>query len=477
MEVAGTPCPPRIGSDSPSHSQDTDKAAVPSASDQAEAEKFIKELFKDDYAKRTPADKITLAKKMLAQAIQTKDDPRAQFVLFREARDLSSQAGDVLTGMVAIDEMARRFTIDPAAMKSSLLAIATRTAKTPEEFKSLAIINMKVAEPLITADDYDAAEKLMSTAVGQALRSKDSGLALRANSRSRDLADLKGKYERLKKAKETLTTDPGEPAANLAVGRFQCFVKDNWAGGLPYLAKGSDPGLRVLAERELLNPIGESELVVLGDAWWEVADKEPAPGKGYGKDHAAGLYTKVLPKISGLVRAKVEKRLSEAGALRLGKGTWVDVTDPKNFGMPGKPGDPLELTAKPGGFQSNKLIQFPKGDFDGFTVRTTLNPDTSVMAWVYYDPTAYAALVDAGAGNFHNTRDTGTQWYPIFTMPWPKTSESIFTVIIEDGEYIIYLDYRERTRAKTTNTRLTKLILEARNGTVKFDRIQFRKAE
>src|SRR5579862_4155601 len=175
---------------SPSHSQDTDKAAVPSASDQAEAEKFIKELFKDDYAKRTPADKITLAKKMLAQAIQTKDDPRAQFVLFREARDLSSQAGDVLTGMVAIDEMARRFTIDPAAMKSSLLAIATRTAKTPEEFKSLAIINMKLAEPLIAADDYDAAEKLMATAVAQALRSKDSGLALRANSRSRDLADL-----------------------------------------------------------------------------------------------------------------------------------------------------------------------------------------------------------------------------------------------------------------------------------------------
>ncbi|HZE96450.1 MAG TPA: hypothetical protein VE981_05460, partial [Planctomycetota bacterium] len=225
-----------------SNSQDIGKADVPSASEQAEAEKFIKELFKDDYAKRTPADKITLAKKLLGQAIQTKDDPRAQFVLFREARDLCSQAGDVLTGMVAIDEMARRFAIDPAAMKNSLLAIATRTAKTPEDFKSLAIINMKLAELLITADDYEAAERLMATAVAQALRSKDAGLALRANSRTRDLADLNAKYEKVKKAKELLMTDPAEPAANLAVGRFQCFVKDNWAGGLPYLAKGSDPG-------------------------------------------------------------------------------------------------------------------------------------------------------------------------------------------------------------------------------------------
>jgi len=462
---------------SPAYSQEPAKAAVPSPSEQAEADKVIKELFKDDYAKRTAADKIALAKKMLGQAIQTKDDPRAQFVLFREARDLSSQSGDVLTGMFAVDQMAKRFAIDPVAMKSALLAIATRTAKTPEEFKSLAIIHMKLVEPLCAADDYDAAEKLMATAVAQAAKSKDAGLALRANAKSRDLADLKALYAKQKQAKDTLATDPADPAANLVVGRFQCFVKNNWPGGLPYLAKGSDPGLRSLAERELLKSEGETDLMALGDAWWEASDKEPPPGKGYGKDHAALLYTKVLPKVAGMVRAKVEKRLSEAGALRLGKGTWIDITDPKNFSMPGKPGDPVELVAKPGGFQSNKLIQFPKGDFDGLTVRATLNPATSVMAWVYYDPTAYAALVDAGAGNFCNTSDRVTQWYPIFTMPWPKTSEAIFTVIIEDGEYVLYLDHRERTRAKTTNTRLTQLILEARNGAVKFDRIQYRKAE
>jgi len=459
------------------YSQDPSKAPVPSAEDQADAEKFIKDLFKDDYAKRTPIDKVTLAKKMLSQATQTKDDPRSQFVLFREARDLSAQACDVVTGMAAIDEMSKRFAIDPGAMKNALLVTTTKSAKTPEDFKGLAIVNMKLAEPLITADDYEAAEKLMATAVAQAVKSKDAGLALRANLRTRDLADLKGKYEKLKKAKEVLATDPAEPGANLAVGRFQCFVKNNWAGGLPYLAKGSDPGLRVLAERELLNPAGESELIALGDAWWEAADKETAPGKGYGKDHASALYAKALPKVTGITLTKMEKRLSEAGALKLTKGTWIDVTDPKNFSMTGKPGDPLELIAKPGGFQSNKLVQFPKGDFDGFTVRATLNPATNVQAWVYYDPTAYAAFIDVARSTFYNTIDAGNQWHPIFRLPWSKNSESTITVIIEDGEYVLYLDNRERTRAKTTNTRFTKLILESRDGTVKYDRIQFRKAE
>src|SRR5579862_4592731 len=183
---------------SPSHSQDTDKAAVPSASDQAEAEKFIKELFKDDYAKRTPADKITLAKKMLGQAIQTKDDPRAQFVLFREARDLCTQAGDVLTGMLAIDEMSKRFAVDPAAMKNTLLTLATKTAKTPEDFKGLAIVNLRRVEPLVTADDYEAAEKLVATVIAQATRTKDVSLLNRAAAKAKEIANLKAKYDKVK---------------------------------------------------------------------------------------------------------------------------------------------------------------------------------------------------------------------------------------------------------------------------------------
>jgi hypothetical protein len=334
-----------------------------------------------------------------------------------------------------------------------------------------------MVEPLIAADDYEAAEKLMATAVTQAMKSKDTSLSSRTTAKSKEISDLKGKYEKLKKARETLASDPAEPNASLAVGRFQSFVKGNWVGGLPYLAKGSDPGLRVLAERELLKPAGEIEVIALADAWWEVSDKEPAPGKERGKDHASTLYLKALPKVSGITKTKVEKRLSEAGALKLAKGTWVDASDPKPFGQPGKPGDPIEMAAKAGEIKGCHMTPFPKGLYDGLTVRVSLDSSTAVSGWVIYDPVTFAVWIDPARGNFNNASNNGKSWHPDFTIPWTKNNEGIITILIEEGEYVVYLDHRERTRVKTLNPRMGHLGFEARDGPVKFDRIQFRKAE
>lgn len=44
-------------------------------------------------------------------------------------------------------------------------------------------------------------------------------------------------------------------------------------------------------------------------------------------------------------------------------------------------------------------------------------------------------------------------------------------------KYVLYLDGRQMTRVKTTNTLLNQLVLEAADGNVKFDRIKLRRAE
>jgi len=47
---------------------------------------------------------------------------------------------------------------------------------------------------------------------------------------------------------KTLPEKPDDPVSNAHLGRFTCFAKDDWERGLPMLAKGSDVGLRGLAE-------------------------------------------------------------------------------------------------------------------------------------------------------------------------------------------------------------------------------------
>jgi len=457
--------------------QEPQKAGPPSPAEQAEAEKLIKEVFKEDYAKRAPADRLALAKRLLTEGIQTKNDPKSQFILFREARDLASQGGDVQTALAAVNQLTRRFAVDGAGMRNALLATAARSAKTPEDFRGLATVCLREIEALLLSEDYDAAEKLAASAQLHSKKSQDLPLINRATAKSREIADLKARADRLKKAKDTLASDPEDPASNLALGRHLCLVRADWAGGLPLLAKGADPVMRSLAARELANAADSAEQLALGDGWWDLGEPETPPVRETLRDHAAGWYKKAVARLSGLSKAKVEKRLSEFGSQKLMKGSWLDVTDPRLFGLAGKTGDPIELSAKTGSFQMVHLAQFPKGDFDGLTVRVTLDPATPLMALVIYEPKLLSTFVDSARGIFVNARQVEKSWNHEFSVPWTKREESVITILLAGGEYAVHLDAREMTRVKTPNSRMTDLFLEVRDGAVRFDRIQLRRLE
>src|SRR5579864_8337658 len=71
------------------------RAPVPDAAKQREAEKTIRDLYKADYARKSPADRDTLVRTLLAQGQKSQDDPAAQFVFYREAQDLAAQSGNL----------------------------------------------------------------------------------------------------------------------------------------------------------------------------------------------------------------------------------------------------------------------------------------------------------------------------------------------------------------------------------------------
>src|SRR6185436_5225004 len=71
----------------------TKRAGVPDANKQRDAEKAIRDIYKEQYAKKAPADRVQLAKVLLDQADKSGDDPSSRWVLYREAQDLASQAG------------------------------------------------------------------------------------------------------------------------------------------------------------------------------------------------------------------------------------------------------------------------------------------------------------------------------------------------------------------------------------------------
>src|SRR5450631_1087914 len=88
-----------------------ERQEAPSADAQAKAEKVIKNLFKDGYAKKKPAELLSFSGKLREEAKELKDDAVVRFVLFREARDLAIQAGSISQALAIVDDMARIYRV------------------------------------------------------------------------------------------------------------------------------------------------------------------------------------------------------------------------------------------------------------------------------------------------------------------------------------------------------------------------------
>lgn len=287
------------------------RTPVPDVAKQKEAEKTIKDLFKSEYAKKTPAERRELSRALLAQAEKSADDPALQWVLLREAQELALQGGDLEAAFGAAEKTGKIFDTDPLALQSAALAAAAKTARQPEECAILAERALKLADAAAAADAYEAAEKAASTAVQLARGAANPVLGARAAQRSKEIGDTKTKYNALKRSRDTLAQNPADPAANLEVAQFLCFVKGDWENGLDYLSKGGDAKLRGLAGKDLAKPATAEDQVAVGDGWWDLSEGEkPGPKKGQLQSRARFWYEQALPGAPALARVRIEKRLA-----------------------------------------------------------------------------------------------------------------------------------------------------------------------
>lgn len=299
-----------------------DPQPVPDEAARKQAEKLVRDLFKAEYGKTSPADRAALARTLLQQASQSRSDPASFYVLLAQAEDLAVLAGDVDLALSAVEEAGRAFSIDVPARKEAVLQRAA--PRTPEDAKRAAAAWLKLTSEALAAGQFERAEKAAGNAASLARKAKDLQTATRAEALAKESADLKGKYRGLAQARQTLLAQPEDPAANTLVGRFECFVTGNWSSGLPRIAKGNDAALAGIAQEELGAGGDAAKLSVAADGWRATADKEPAVTRLSLLRHAGELYRTAIPGLTGLSKARAEKRLEEIDRL-VGAAEEVDI--------------------------------------------------------------------------------------------------------------------------------------------------------
>lgn len=288
------------------------KLPVPTEEEERTAQALVRDLYKADREKaKSSPQKIELAKKLLRDGLGTKDDPSGQYVLLKVAKDMAVQEGEIETAFQAIEGLAATFEIDDLEMRTNAVSSAAKVVRTKQGQQQLASKALTLIEPLVEDDRFEAAKSLSELALVTARKSADTEAIRLATIRAKETSEIEKLFQAAKAALAVLESTPNDPEANLKLGKFRCFIKQEWETGIVCLARGSNEKLMNLAIKELAAPSASEEQLKIGDAWWDLVEEEPPYAKRALQLHATTWYKRALPSLSGLLRTKVETRLGQ----------------------------------------------------------------------------------------------------------------------------------------------------------------------
>jgi hypothetical protein len=189
----------------------------------------------------------------------------------------------------------------------------------------------------VQQDRYEIADKLLATAQFSLARSSDAALRKDLRARWDIVKRQRRRWEEAQQAAVTLKENSSDPAANLVLGKYMCFVKGDWPGGLPHLVKGNDAELARVAKLDLAGRNNPAKQLAIADAWFDYARVAPSDTKDSGEQTATFWYRSALPHLGAIEKTKAESRLE---SLLEGKdarikiiGLYeVDQVDPKGGG-------------------------------------------------------------------------------------------------------------------------------------------------
>ena len=287
------------------------RAPIPQKTETAAAEKLVHEIFKAEFAKTKPADRSALAAKLLEQAEASKNDIAARYVLINEACIASAKAGDAVSYLKSAEMLSQSYKISLAeAQAANVDSLALGVTK--DGARDAGAPLLEAADAALGNGEFDTAQKLLHAADATSRKGGIAALTHSVGLRTKSLAVLRKEFEKLDNARKKLETTPTDADANLMLGRFLCFVKNDWEGGLPRLVLGSDTALRSAAEKDdKANTGASTDKAEAGDVWYKIGMSMDPLQKSHIMGHALVRYRGAMTDANGLAKIRIEKRIEE----------------------------------------------------------------------------------------------------------------------------------------------------------------------
>ncbi len=288
------------------------KLPVPSSAEQQTMVEQFSEVYELS-KKRTAEEEIALARQLFKASEESKGNPVEKFVYFLTAMKAACAGGDPALMLEIVDAMGEEFEVDTLAGKQKMLA--TFISGKPDAKRIGAFVEAAdpVIDEAIDAGRHDVAMSLAEATYGLTRRAGDRDLRKRMFDRRNEVRKLANEFNELADVRAALKTNPDDPAANLAMGRWLYSQRGDWEQALPHLAKSSSSAMKSLASEELNSPPTEpANKIRLADAWWALSEKVEGKEREALQLHAGQWYEQAaeeLPK--GLAKEKIARRLAD----------------------------------------------------------------------------------------------------------------------------------------------------------------------
>ncbi len=232
----------------------------------------------------------------------------------RTARDTAIKGGDLIGAVGIVDQIADHYEIDRLDTKAECLdkALLQKPAQSELVANRIQITSLafNLADEAVGIDQIALALRLGKIAIAASQASKDRELIKQASARANQLKAIQIAYQAYSGALEVLAKAPDDPAANEAAGVYLCFGRQQWEQGLPHLAKSQHVPFSSLASQDLAAPETAMERLTLADKWWDAPPAGPAKSRASARERARYWYSLATPELTGLEKARVDKRLA-----------------------------------------------------------------------------------------------------------------------------------------------------------------------
>lgn len=241
--------------------------------------------------------------------------------LFGVAKDWAIELVDADLAFEAIDRRFERFAGDPLEAKAEAFGELVRKADATQSAE-LFRLGVPLFRMAVRAERAAAADRLVDELAILAGKSVATAAAANAAKQSlkliREQADKLGRdLKPARDARVKLAGDPDDATAHLALGRYYCFVREDWSRGAEHLRKGDNPQLAKLAEQELNPPISGPDRAALADGWRKAVDGAILAHKPAILRRCAMWRQAAARRLEGLPQAAERKKIEDLGPFNL----------------------------------------------------------------------------------------------------------------------------------------------------------------